>query len=379
MSTPIKLGPFLGVNNRLRPNELQVKNVGAYLESGVNVDVNPAGRLVRRGGYTLATSLNAAHSLWSDGVNKYYCASGMLYRDGVSIASVAGRCSYDVYPGGGVVFSDTAEVNYVSAAGAVSLLAPGTPSAPTLAATSGSLQPATYLVAISAVDSAGVEGGACAFQAQTLATTGGITVTLPSMPAGGATFNVYVTGPNGEIPTLHGSTVSATYTISSYAADQTLAVTSLAQMPAGDIVRIQNGRLLVASGNALYISEAYNFGLYDRSLGYILFPADIAVMEPTQNGTYVAADKTYWIAGADPRAVEAFVEVLPYGGIAGTGTRNPTKQIVAWMSPKGVVVADEQGQVKNLQEEALALNVPGTRGATLVDSDGSRILVVTNG
>lgn len=216
MANPQKLGPFLGENNRLQAHELATAD-GSYLSATRDVNISPSGRLKRRAGFTLDTALTSGDSLWCDGANIYYRDNGNLYRDGSSLGAVSGRVSYDKYPGGGVVFSDGAALKYISAAGAVSLLAPATPSSPALGATTGTLQPAKYLVAITAVDSNGVESGSSSFVVRELSTTGGISVSLPALPAGGSSFNIYVTGPNGEVPTKHGGTSGASYNIQTYA------------------------------------------------------------------------------------------------------------------------------------------------------------------
>jgi hypothetical protein len=378
MAQPVKLDKFKGITNRYARHALPRGDDGAALWAAENVDIDLTGRLSRRGGFTLETALTAGDSLWSDGRNLYYRDNGQLYRDQVSLVSVSGRVSYDAFPGGGVIFTDSADLKFISTAGAVSYLAPGTPSAPSLASTSGTLQPATYLVSITSKDADGVESAASAFDDITLAAAGGVTVTLPTLPQGATGFNVYVSGPNGEAPTLHGTTSSATYTINDYADGRALATQDLARMPAGTIARVSNGRLLVAVGAALFSSEAYNFGLYNPAEGFLLFPGTITIVAPMQNGVFVVADKTYWLAGSDVRKSE-FFERLPYGGIAGSDARHPTSESAYWKSTKGLVVADTEGAVKNVQEAALSITSTASRGATIVLADNDRIVVSDNG
>jgi hypothetical protein len=378
MAQPVKLVKFKGITNRYKRHALPKGEDGAALWSAENVDIDLTGRLARRDGFTIDTALTSGDSLWSDGQNLYYRDNGQLYRDRVSLTTVSGRVSYDAFPGGGVIYTDATDLKFISAAGGVSYLAPGTPSAPTLASTTGTLQPATYLIALTSKDADGVESAASAFEDIALGSTGGVTVTLPALPQGATAFNIYVTGPNGEVPTLHGSASGATYTIDDYADGRALSTRDLARMPAGSIARVFNGRLLVATGSALFSSEAYNFGLYNPEDGFLLFPGTVTIVVPMQNGVFVAADKTYWLAGTDVRTSE-FFERLPYGAIPGTDARHPATETAYWKSVKGLVAANVDGSVNNLQEPMLAITSAATWGATIVLADDDKIVSTDNG
>lgn len=76
---PLTLSTFLGVNNRLPDTRLRTKE-GAWLASGVNVDLSPAGTVRRRAGYALAQSGTACHSLWGYGAFGAYVDGASLYR-----------------------------------------------------------------------------------------------------------------------------------------------------------------------------------------------------------------------------------------------------------------------------------------------------------
>jgi hypothetical protein len=379
MAETIKFGPFTGITNRKKRYALRDEDAKTNaLWNAENVINDITGRLQRRAGYTLTTALTTGDSLWCDGANMFYRNNGYLYRDGVLLEAVSGRCTFERFPGGGVIYSDSTVLRYVSGAGVASRLAPARPSAAVVDDTPGDLQPADYIVAVVGVDSAGVEGPSSAYVQYTLESTGGLLLTLPTLPDGAESFNIYVSGPNGEVLTLHGNTQLGSYTIDSYAENRAISTGGLLNMPAGDIVRIHNGRLLVAAGRVLYVSEAYNYGVYDPTLGSFVFPDDVALVVPLENGVYIAADKTYWAAGNDIRTAE-LIETLPYGALQGSDARSETSKEVAWMSPKGLVIADATGAAKNVQERALAINETGSRAATLYFPDEDRIVTTTNG
>lgn len=141
-------------------------------------------------------------------------------------------------------------------------------------------------------------------------------------------------------------------------------------MPAGRIVRYYKGRLLVARGPTLYLSEAYAPNIYRPARGYIPFLADITLVVPMDTGFFVAADRTYWLPG-DPLDTSP-IGVLPYGALRGSDTPIPNKEAALWMTPRGLVRGAADGSVTNLQEDTVATDT-GASAATLVrELDGMK-------
>lgn len=140
-------------------------------------------------------------------------------------------------------------------------------------------------------------------------------------------------------------------------------------------MREYHGRLLVADAAGIYYSEPWAYGLYNPLRGYIPLPG-ITLLEPGQTGVYVAtADKTYWLSGLDVDQVERMVELLPYGAVEGSSACMENSNDIAWFSARGLIVADAQGQAKNVQEATVAVG-PAQIGATLYrEQDGMRQLV----
>lgn len=147
-------------------------------------------------------------------------------------------------------------------------------------------------------------------------------------------------------------------------------------MPGGRIVRMHNGRLLTAKGAVLRKSQPYAYGLHDPVADYTPFPADITVLEPVTGGVYVVADKTYFIASD----FESEREIQPFGAAFGSAVRRPDGLGVHWFSDRGLVLADEQGVVRQLHSERF--HTPKAQeAATLVrEQDGLRqLLAATRG
>ena len=113
-----------------------------------------------------------------------------------------------------------------------------------------------------------------------------------------------------------------------------------------------------------------------RALRLPLALAGITLLEPGQTGVYVAtADKTFWLSGLDVDQVERVSELLPYGAIEGSAARMENGNDIAWFSVRGLVIGTQDGQVKNMQEENIAVGA-AQAGATLYrEQDGMRQLV----
>lgn len=389
---PVPLGPFLGINNRLPDHQLAVLNrgrkagdylrkAGDYLRNAVNVDLTASGTVQRRQGATKVLAGADLHSLWSERDMTLYVDGDALRRVGADFEPVTLRdglvpgqpASYtwfghDVYWTNGVVLERIR--GGVCGPAGVPVLNP----APfVLPASGGSLPGGLYQVVFTAVGADGEESGA-SWPTQVLVPPAG---RLDVMGLPGTSTNIYVSPVNGDELFLTAQTSATTYSIPVGPGQGARCPTlGLRPMPAGQIVRAHNGRLLVARDSILYYSEPFAPALHNPARGYVPFPGRITVVEPTDGGVYVVADRTYWLAGDDIDKA-GVVEKLPYGAVEGTGGRSPTDQSVWWYSARGLVVGTPAGDLKNLQEETVAVE-SAAAGATLFrESDGMRQLVAS--
>ena len=372
------IGPFVGINNRLPDHQLGIvergRKAGDYLRNAVNVDLTAAGTLQRRKGSTLAVPGTRCHSLWSDGERAFYADGSDLKQFGggtVAAGLAYGRpVSFCKTPTGDVIWTDGVRLEAI---GKGSLAVPTPNPAPTVtASTGGALHAGYYQVAITAVSADGRESGST-WPAQVKVQDSG-RIEVSGLP--GTLVNIYVSPLNGDTLYLTASTTASSYIVPVMGAQgaqcQTL---NLRPLPAGRFVREYNGRLLVADGFGLYYSEPWAYGLYNPLRGYIPLTG-ITLMEPGQTGVYVAtADKTYWLSGLDVDQVERIVELLPYGAVEGSAARMENSNDIAWFSSRGLVIGTQDGQVKNMQEETVAVGA-AQAGATLYrEQDGMRQLV----
>lgn len=374
------LGPFVGINNRLPDHKLDVvsrgRKEGDYLRNAVNVDLTNSGTLQRRKGTVLMQQGTDCHSLWSEAPDTLYVDGTDLYsyprtslRNGLTPGM---RCSYAHAPGGEIYWSNGVVLERIAAGvcGPATVPVPN-PAPMVMPSLGGGLKAGYYTVAVTAVGPDGEESGATWPVQVRVPDSGRIEVT--NLP--GSLVNIYVSPLNGDVLLLAVQTTATSYIFPLLG---TLGVQcqtiGLREMPPGQVVRWFNQRLLVASDDVLYYGEPASNALFKPMKGYIQFPDRITVVEPCQNGVYVVADQTYWLAGTDIAEAEV-VPVLPYGAVEGTGGRTPKDNTVWWFSQRGAVVGDESGKVTNLQEETVSVE-QAQAGATLYrEQDGMRQLV----
>lgn len=399
---PLKVGPFkLGMNNRRPETDLQTRE-GDFLRSAVNVDIDEAGRVSRRLGTTRKITGTDCHSLWSDITRTltYYVDGTSMYRilNGAAVLVRTGltpgrRVSYD-YGNNATYWSNGIDSGRIvgSTNGAWTLPIPGSFIA-TGALLAGSLVAGTYrfyvvFVAADGQESAGsdVQSATLAASATTLGTAGtrnddknggAIALTnLPTaLPTGAAGVTLYMTGPGSEIFRRAGGVgLTGSFTVSTQPApDLTGRTLGMAPMPVGSIARIYNARTLTASDSTLFYSLPYAAGLYDPEKNFIGFPAPISLVMPVLNGVYVCADVTYFFKGeladADMNAI------LPFGGVPGTDVQAIDESTVYWMSARGLVLGDEDGNVKTMQEPNVAIDPPLVGASLMRLQDGVSQLI----
>lgn len=371
-----------GLNNRLRPTELAIPLPGGgfntYLYAAENVDLDAHGRARRRRGVASALPSNA-HSLWADSQGAYAVVDGAL----TSLADAGGTLvattvraglpdrplSYGRGSDNDVYWTNGVEIRRITGNNEDKPIVTNPPVlVPAVVIGAGGLAAGKYLVCVTIEDDSGESPASEVVQLD--------------VPAGGALqitslepLTVYMSGPDGDILQRQGKMVNGSLTVS--VVDQTqrrCGTLNMSTMPPGQIVRHFNGSMLVARGNVLYISEPYLYGLR-KTKGYIPFPAPITVVETTGSGLYVCADQTYWfndLTGGQPLATP-----LPYGGVLGSSGLYVKDSKAYWQSPRGLVIADDQGNAKAVQEEALAFGIAQSGASLLREYDGLQQIVTT--
>ncbi len=374
----VTLGPFLGINNRLPNFALRVDGKGDFLKSAENVDIDNSGRLRSRPGVTLIQAMTGAHSLFltSDTAGYLVRASSLyaitlpVYTETL-VKALSGNTAMSYVVHAGEVYCSNA-TDSLRLVGSTSFpIALPTPAAPGISATTGSLLEGAYQVSTSYKNSStGEEGGISPSSSITLASVGGIVVTLPATTTGATHVNVYLSRTNGGIPYLLASVAvgTATYTATALATGREITGRFEMPLPAGTLFS-HNARLCSFSGNTVYLGLPYRPGYCLALDSFLPFPATVSIAISGQNGIYVAADKTYWIP--DDGAV---ADVLPYGAVPGTAFAMPSSPEVGWFGAEGVVIAGTQGNVKPLMAGAITLSPPSSGISAVFDGEYTKVV-----
>lgn len=370
---PVSTSVLLGMNNRRPDFKLQTDS-GWFLRSIVNGDLTSESTIKRRQGYARLLGGTSARSLWSNGETGFFADGSTLYHLDQSLNGSVVRT--DLSPTAPVSYCQVGLSSYYTdgqmlrrydATGDHPAGVPQLTVEPVVSAASGgSMPPGRYTLCFTQVDSAGEESGSTV-PVQVVVTAGSISVSgLPAtFPTGVASIRIYMSPTNGDqlfrAMVLTAASTSVSFPVLPALVGRALTV-NLAPMPAGRIVRWHMGRLFVASGNFLYYSEPFAPHLRNPAKGYIPFTSPVTMMEPTEDGFYVAAGKTYWVAGDVANA--ALTEMLPYDAVYGASGEVPNEEAVWWMSDRGFVKGTKGGSVENLQEANVAVE-PAQAGAAL--------------
>ncbi len=384
-------GPFnLGTNNRRPEFDLRTRD-GSFLRSAVNVDISATGSVRRRQGGSKVLEGVDVHSLWGNLDSAFYVDGSTLYHaknlmgDSVvtpidTTMSDNRRVSYAAV-GSDTFYSNGDKIGRINAGRCYPLgVSPLVHPPVVVALSGGSLSEGVYRICFAFMNADGEHSVTTVPQRVDVGAKGKISISgLPAAwPTDAVGLLVFATSANDDqlrlVQTLAAPMSALTLaTPVSYGARCQTALK--ARMPAGDIVRELNGRLFVAVGNALYYSEPYAYALTDPARNYVLFPEPITVIEPVNNGLYVIADQTYWIAG-DIASTE-LNPVLPYGAVAYSSGQILHKNECFWMSRRGMVVGDQNGAVRNVQEDNVAV-LPSAVGAALMrENDGNKHLIAS--
>ncbi len=381
MSKSVQIGPWSkGINNSvasyLLPKSTR-ESPGAACADALNVDFGDDGTAKRRSGFSHTLAMDTGHSLSTQGTKTLLCQGGSL---GV-ITGVAPLTMTTLRTGlpadpisyaeqdGEVWWSNGTASGRCNADNTDSPWAVPTPlDIPLVTLGAGSLPAGAYRVAITHQMADGEESGASAVYAYDLASAGSLVVTLPTARPGVTSFTIYCTETNGGVLQRYSTVSAATASVSITAAPTGRLLGDrefLSALPAGDIVAFFNGRLLSAKGRIISYSKVHDFGQTFAEENYIDVGAPITLMLPIQDGVFVVADRTYFYAGTDIKTASSR-EVLPYGGIKGTGFRHPNEDAVGWMGDNGFVIGHADGSVKLPQQSRGFVPPRAAAGSTWV-------------
>lgn len=381
----VVLGPWPnGMNNRAEEFDLGE----GELRDSVNFDIALSGRIRRRVGTNRVYS-GTTRSIASTGVHLLF-AEGTELKMGLpnpttlrSDLSTDRRVSYThinhtfYYSDGlvsGRVFQDQTHVPHWSVA--------RPSSAPIISASAGGvLYPGRYRVKLTLVGETNEEGPSSAEAAVDIAIGEHISIDLfPLVLDPFVThFNIYVAGPNDEtffrLAQVPVATVSHEI-FSNSAAYGTLGTDLMEVVPPCEIVEHFAGRMWGITGSTVWYSESLRFGLYTPRHNFFMFPEEVTVFAPCEDGIYAVADKTYWLPGRNPKEMQ-LVTLGDFKGVKYSATKVRNSRTVAWFTPYGWAIGAPGGQFKIASENRIAA-ASYEEGATLFREERGDRQVIGN-
>lgn len=358
----MKIERFTGINNRQPVDRIRETDAGMPVRDAVNVDLSASGTFQRRPGYEQVITMANCRDLREVKGGALFASGDRLYRfDGTTTTEVAtlaspfARVAYADSPLG-TIWSDGFTLNIYS--GTSKKLTPAVPNPVPVASASvlGSLTAGTYGVFFTSIRSDGQQSAPTFPQYITVPSNGSIQVS-----ASGHTerIAVFITAVDGEMFYREGSIevgqTSAVFPVLS-GAGQPIRYEPISDLPPGQILAVDSGRLLSADGPYLFYSLPWNMGLYRPAKDFIPFPEDITLIAPSEGGVYLCTtSKTYWLPGGDISKAD-LSDIAPYGAIKGTLSEVPNSLDLMWFSPRGPVRASPGGQIALVQDQQIAFS-----------------------
>ncbi len=389
-SNPLRVGPFsFGENNRRSPRDLVEKTMGQqgrFARSIVNADVHGEGRVTRRRGFTQALELNdamggvehARGALVVDDGDVLYVSeqNNGLVMTAIGACVPGRRPAFCAVPAG-TLLSDEDTIQLVSPTNEIRpwvLPQPTFACAPTV----GSLPDGLYRVSAAYRADDGALHAAPDIQAVEVSTGGIIVDGLPASFPAGATLVIGMTrGDSSEFFEVHELIAPAASVVLATAPSDgaDFWVAGLQPMPAGRFMATLGGRVLSAVGNAVFYSEPYSGHVCARDRSYVLFEHPVTLLASLETGVFIAAGETFWLPG-DIDGAE-LVPQLPYDAVPYSMRPIPNQNKVWWMSEKGIIVGDQSGEVKNIQEANNVVPHAQAGASAFVEQNGLRQMLTT--
>ena len=383
---PITFKEFDGLRNTTAPERLSP----ADLQVAVNVDIDDSKRITRRTGRTSRLA-GGMHSLWSDGAICLAVQGTTLCRINAEGASTYSKSVLrtGLTAGARMSFWSVAGVVYYANGFEKGVIQGGRhrswgldwPSGqPVASPIGGGLPAGRYQYALTFLREDGQESGTGLAGTIDLTEPGGIRFSSIPVSADPTVRQkaLYLTATNGEILyralVIDNADVAARYEGNALDLKMTLKTQFGMPPPAGHLVGYYRGHMLVAEGAALWNSEPYRHELFMLRKAFRVFPSDINLVAPVEDGVFIGADKTYFLSGASPDKW-TLTTVAGYPAIPGTMSYVPAEggevgeglpgRAIYWASPRGHCMGTNGGTFRNLTEARYSY--PGAqRGAGIV-------------
>ena len=382
---------FTGLRNDTTPERFARTDLAV----ANNVVLDDDRMLRRRDGATLRLP-GAMHSLWGDADGAFVAAGTALYSLNASLVpalltnSLSGAPLAYARAGDQVYFSNGQDTGAVLAS---SIRTWGIAVPAVLATvTSGDLVPGRYLVTATYLRADGQESGAPAAQVVDIVTGQGILVTVPASADGTVTATrVHMTPPNDDV-LYHVGTVAdgATFTPNAAAVaamNEPLETQFMGPPPAGQLLAYFKGRVFVAVGDTLYMSEPFAYELFDLR-NHLILDGPITMLATVEDtggasGFFIGTTTSTGVLTGESPADFKYAQRCDYGVVQGAlayvdGTlfmdgASGARQLPVWVSRAGVCVGLPSLEINNLTRDRFTFDT-GPVGAAMYDPVSSQFV-----
>ena len=373
----VNIGGFNGLNNVLRPENTP----DDYLKTADNVDIDKAGKIHKRKGYSLVDSGDYS-SIWSNGSRCMAVKDGDLVEvvpdysvnllkesvgDYLSFEEVNDRIYFSSDKLNGIIDDSTVRTWGISIP----------PSMPAISIVSGTLPEGTYQVSYTYVDEDYIESGAPVAVSVYVPNGSGLSLVIPvSLDARVVSARIYCSTQNGiELFFAAESVPGDSATITSAALfSNPLTMFNLYPAPTGGIIRYFKARMYVARDNVVWYSEAYQYEHFNLDENYVELQSDVVGIMPVEDGVWIASDNLHFAFSANPRAFNLVLKES-VKMVKGTETKVSSSYIdggdgYKWMitTDQGIFILSNQGVCNNVTSKNLSLE-RGNKGSGLFVQD----------
>jgi hypothetical protein len=244
---------------------------------------------------------------------------------------------------------------------------------PVAAVAGGALRPGYYKIAITYSDVDGREGGTDNPLVMFVGEAGAISIDIPQPPTG-HTANLYISSVNGSTLYRQASYTDAGTVVFGNVRDDLNRLRTIrkrAPSPADHIVS-HKGVILMASRNTVWCTVPLSPHLVDRTKRFFQFPVEVGAMMATDDGVFVSADISYFLASVETDSPQQR-NVVEFPAIPGTAVILPDGR-GAWMTKYGQAVTNG-ATLALVNRENYAVGERTHGAATVVDHNGNQLIV----
>lgn len=368
-----------------------------------DIDIDVYGNFRSRAGFKRVGAFAEAHSLWGSRDQSFGLFMNgrelrrLVVQNGVPASAVimnmltpSTRASFFEYDDR-VFFTNGHELGAVTRKAAWLVGVDDPPGAVVDPLTFGTLPAGKYNVAYSYVLASGEESGLSEIVPVTLQQQGGFEVLVPPVTtfnSGAAKVRIYCTPQNGDVlyqVAEFAPRMSGMYDVAEWKQGKQADNVQLHRMPAGEIVRAFNGRLMTTQGNVLTFSQPFRFGLTSRRHDFVQFESPIHFIEPVAGGVYVGVrdGAVYFLSGGGPNdfrmSAVSSNRAVKYGStlVAPAALNKKLAEkfdsfCCVWLGANGYSIGLPDGNVIDSQADSITIDEPGTAYTTAITNRGVR-------